>query len=55
MIAAAKKAAASESAAQKVCSFESKLNPVSELKKYTDKGNSSRCNGIIARTPGREF
>jgi hypothetical protein len=53
--AAAKKAAASDRAAEKVCSFESKLNPVSELKKSTDNGNSSRCNGITARTPGREF
>jgi hypothetical protein len=55
MIAAAKKAAASDSAAEKVCSFESKLNPGSELKKSTDNGNSSRCNDTIARTPGREF
>lgn len=55
MIAAAKKAAASDSAAEMVCSFESKLNPGSELKKSTENGNSSRCNDIIARTPGREF
>lgn len=55
MIAAAKKAAASDSAAEKVCSFESKLDPISELKKSTDNGNISRCNGITARTPGREF
>jgi hypothetical protein len=25
------------------------------LKKSTDNGDSSRCNGITARTPGREF
>jgi tRNA/tmRNA/rRNA uracil-C5-methylase (TrmA/RlmC/RlmD family) len=36
MITAAKKAAASDGAAEKVCTFEGKLNRVSESKEFTD-------------------